>query len=88
MRIIIVGGGIGGLALGLGLRRHGIEFEIYERAPEIREVGAGITIQANAVRALRSLGVDETIVARGSIVDVTRLLASNGTVLSTVSRNR
>jgi 2-polyprenyl-6-methoxyphenol hydroxylase-like FAD-dependent oxidoreductase len=43
--ILIAGGGIGGLTAAIALRRAG--FLVHERAPEIREVGAGLTIQAN-----------------------------------------
>ena len=60
-RAVIVGGGIGGLAAAIGLRRAGWEVEVYERAPEIREVGAGITLWSNALRALELLGVAESV---------------------------
>jgi 2-polyprenyl-6-methoxyphenol hydroxylase-like FAD-dependent oxidoreductase len=52
--ILIAGGGIGGLAAALALRRAGFAVRICERAPEIREVGAGLTVQPNAVRSLSS----------------------------------
>jgi 2-polyprenyl-6-methoxyphenol hydroxylase-like FAD-dependent oxidoreductase len=54
---IIIGGGIGGLASGIALGRIGWSVSIYERAPELREVGAGLALWANAVRALEKLGV-------------------------------
>jgi 2-polyprenyl-6-methoxyphenol hydroxylase-like FAD-dependent oxidoreductase len=57
MRIAIVGGGIGGLALALGLHQRGIACEVYEGAPEIRELGVGITLLPHAVRELAALGV-------------------------------
>ena len=46
-RIVIIGAGIGGLTLALLLRRRGIIAEILERAPELREVGAAVTLAAN-----------------------------------------
>ena len=55
MRAIVIGSGIGGLSCALGLRKVGIEVTVYERAPEIREVGAGIMLWANALRALTAL---------------------------------
>jgi 2-polyprenyl-6-methoxyphenol hydroxylase-like FAD-dependent oxidoreductase len=55
MRVIVIGSGIGGLCCALGLRKVGIEVSVYERAPEIREVGAGIMLWANALRALIAL---------------------------------
>ena len=58
---LIVGAGIGGLAAGIALRRAGVDVEIYERAPEIREVGAGIALWANALHALAELGLADAI---------------------------
>ena len=69
-RIIIVGGGIGGLAAGLALQRRGFKVVIYERAPEFREIGAGLIVTANARRALRDLGVDDALAALSSCVPV------------------
>jgi 2-polyprenyl-6-methoxyphenol hydroxylase-like FAD-dependent oxidoreductase len=54
---IIIGGGIGGLACGIALRQIGWTASIYEQAPELREVGAGLALWANAVRALDQLGL-------------------------------
>src|SRR4051812_35971233 len=53
---IIIGGGIGGLASAIALRRIGWAVSIYEQASELREVGAGLSLWANAVRALDRLG--------------------------------
>ena len=50
--IAIVGGGLGGLALAVGLLKHGIKIHIYEAAPEFSEIGAGVAFGANATRAL------------------------------------
>lgn len=63
---MIVGGGIGGLAAALALGRAGLEVVVFERAPELREVGAGISLWANATRALKWLGVYEKIRASGA----------------------
>jgi 2-polyprenyl-6-methoxyphenol hydroxylase-like FAD-dependent oxidoreductase len=54
---IIIGGGIGGLASGIALHRIGWAVSIYEQAAELREVGAGLSLWANAMRALEQLGV-------------------------------
>jgi len=63
-RILIVGGGIAGLSLAIALRRHGAAAaELVERSPAWPAVGAGIALHANAVRALRALGVGEAIEA-------------------------
>lgn len=59
LRIAIVGGGIGGLAAALFLRRVGIVATVYEQAGALREVGAGLVVPPNMVRPLRRLGLGE-----------------------------
>jgi salicylate hydroxylase len=59
--IAIVGGGIGGLAAALALVRRGIDVEVYEEAPELRELGAGVQISANGTRVLHALGLKEAL---------------------------
>ncbi len=59
--IIIVGGGIGGVATALALSRKGYASQILEQAPEIREIGAGIQMPPNAFKAFKALGVLEDI---------------------------
>jgi 2-polyprenyl-6-methoxyphenol hydroxylase-like FAD-dependent oxidoreductase len=56
-RAIVAGAGIGGLAAGIALRRVGFEVTVLERSSAPREVGSGIVIQPNGVRALEALGV-------------------------------
>jgi salicylate hydroxylase len=63
MRIAIVGGGIGGLAAALFLRKAGLEATVYEQVPELREVGAGIVVSPNMVRPLRKIGLGEKLSA-------------------------
>ncbi|UFN50109.1 FAD-dependent monooxygenase [Roseomonas sp. OT10] len=62
-RVLIAGGGIGGLSAALALLRRGHAVEIYEQAPELREVGAGVQISPNGTRALHELGVGEAVTA-------------------------
>ncbi|WP_329100843.1 FAD-dependent monooxygenase [Micromonospora sp. NBC_01699] len=64
-KVIVVGAGIGGLALGAALRAVGIDAEIYERAPELRAGGSGLGVVSNAVTALESLGIDIGLEQRG-----------------------
>lgn len=56
LRVAVVGGGIGGLATAGFLHRAGIEATVYEQAPELTEVGAGLVVSLNAVRLLHALG--------------------------------
>lgn len=67
-RVFIVGGGIGGLAAALALGRVGIQAEVFERAPALEEVGAGLSLWSNAVAALRRLGLDEAVLSRGTVI--------------------
>jgi len=54
-RAVIVGGGIGGLAVAIALRKVGYEAHVYERAAELREVGSGMSLWPNAMRCLREI---------------------------------
>lgn len=56
MKVIVIGGGIGGVTTALALHREGVEVEVLEKASAIQEIGAGIQISANATKALRHLG--------------------------------
>jgi 2-polyprenyl-6-methoxyphenol hydroxylase-like FAD-dependent oxidoreductase len=78
MRAIVIGSGIGGLSCAIGLRRVGIEVTLYERAPELREVGAGIMLWANALRALDALGAWDAVRAVSMAVERVQLAAVNG----------
>ena len=59
--VLIAGGGIGGLAAALALLKRGIDVDVYEQASELREVGAGVQLSANAIRVLHELGVHEAL---------------------------
>jgi 5-methylphenazine-1-carboxylate 1-monooxygenase len=57
LKIAVVGGGIAGLAFALGLQRRGLSCEVYEGAPEVKELGVGITLLPHAIRELDALGL-------------------------------
>jgi salicylate hydroxylase len=61
LRVAIVGGGIGGVAAANALLRRGMEVCLYEQAPALAEVGAGVAIQPNGARMLRRLGLGEEL---------------------------
>jgi len=61
LRVAIVGGGLGGLAAALFLRRAGIEATLYEQSTALREVGAGIVVAPNMVRPLATLGLADRL---------------------------
>jgi 2-polyprenyl-6-methoxyphenol hydroxylase-like FAD-dependent oxidoreductase len=60
-RIAVIGGGIGGLTAARALLLRGFEVRIYEAAPELKEIGAGVALGPNAMKALRSLGLEEAV---------------------------
>ncbi len=74
-RAIVIGGGIGGITTALALQQVGIDVTVFERAEELREVGSGLPLWANALRAFHKLGLTEVVeslgqsVTRGSITD-------------------
>ena len=57
LKVVIVGGGIGGLATALMLHDRGIKAEVYERSEEIRELGVGINTLPHAIRELADIGL-------------------------------
>jgi len=64
-RILIAGAGLGGLAAAANMLEAGHDVTIFEQAPQLGEVGAGIQMSANAMHVLRSIGVSERIEAVG-----------------------
>lgn len=77
-KVLIVGGGIGGLSLGIALRRAGIDAEIVELQKEFNVYGVGIIQQANALRALDALGVADEAMRRGSPYGNVKMCAPTG----------
>jgi salicylate hydroxylase len=65
LSVAVVGGGIGGLSAALCLMRAGFDVQVYEQAPELKEVGAGVQISPNASRILHRLGLAGALAATG-----------------------
>jgi 5-methylphenazine-1-carboxylate 1-monooxygenase len=63
MKVLVIGGGIGGLTSALSLAAAGIEVDVFEKAPAIQAVGVGINLQPNAVRELTELGLSDELAA-------------------------
>ena len=68
MDIAIVGGGITGLSLALNLHNRGLACRVFERAPEIRELGVGITLLPHAMREFAALGLQDELCSAGIAV--------------------
>ena len=62
-KVMISGGGIGGLTAALCLRQNGFAVELFEQSADFSEVGAGIQLSANAMHVLRHLGLEPAIAA-------------------------
>ena len=65
LKVAIIGGGIGGLSAALHLLKAGLDVHVYEQAPRITEIGAGIQISPNASRLLHRLGLAPAMAAAG-----------------------
>jgi 2-polyprenyl-6-methoxyphenol hydroxylase-like FAD-dependent oxidoreductase len=65
MKALIIGGGIGGLTTAIALHQHGIDFEVFEAAPELKPVGAGIVMASNAMQVFQRLGIERKIIGAG-----------------------
>jgi 2-polyprenyl-6-methoxyphenol hydroxylase-like FAD-dependent oxidoreductase len=63
LKVLIAGGGIGGLTAALALVKRGFDVEVYEQAGEVREVGAGVQVGPSAMRIFHALGVMEAVMA-------------------------
>lgn len=85
-RVLVAGGGLGGLTAGIALRRRGIEAVVLERAPSLDrvQVGAGLHLWSNALRALQVLGLDEEVAAIGTEMVRQRYLDRQGRSLGSL----
>ena len=73
-KVIIAGGGIGGLTAALSLAKRGIASIVLERAPELGEIGAGIQLGPNAFRVFDELGVGKEARATAVYIERIRLM--------------
>jgi 2-polyprenyl-6-methoxyphenol hydroxylase-like FAD-dependent oxidoreductase len=80
-RVLVVGGGTAGSVLTLALRQRGVDVVLAEKQTEWRAIGHGITIQGNALRALREVGVADEVVATGAPFDRLRMRSADGSLI-------
>jgi 2-polyprenyl-6-methoxyphenol hydroxylase-like FAD-dependent oxidoreductase len=86
-KIIIIGGGIGGTATALALTRVGFEVVVYERTKELREVGAGIALWANATHILKKLDLLEAAILVGCVTTNYQFNSQHGRQLVNIPVN-
>lgn len=86
-KALVIGGGIGGAAAAIALVRVGIEVAVYERAPEPGEVGAGLGLGSNAMRALERIGADAPVRAVSEPAGRAELRTWRGRVLARTDLN-
>ena len=80
-KILIVGGGIGGMATAIQFAEAGVAVELIDLDPEWRVYGAGITITGPTLRAYKRLGLLDQIKAVGAVTNGTKLLHFSGALI-------
>jgi 2-polyprenyl-6-methoxyphenol hydroxylase-like FAD-dependent oxidoreductase len=80
-KALVVGGGIGGMAVAVRLRETDVKVDLVDLDPQWRVYGAGITITGPTLRAYRALGMLEAIKAEGAITNGSRMFRYDGTLL-------
>jgi 2-polyprenyl-6-methoxyphenol hydroxylase-like FAD-dependent oxidoreductase len=81
VKIAVIGGGIGGLTAAIALARQGLAVEVYEQAPELKEVGAGVGLWPNAMAAFAQIGLADQVARLAAKVDRQGLMRPDGTWL-------
>jgi 2-polyprenyl-6-methoxyphenol hydroxylase-like FAD-dependent oxidoreductase len=85
MKVIIIGAGIGGLTTAIALKQRGIDYEVYEAAPQLKEVGAGIWVPTNAMNVFERLGIAEKIKRAGKLMEEICVGNYKGKIFQTIS---
>ena len=81
---VIIGGGIGGLAAAACLQARGIQAQVYERAGELREIGAAISVWPNSTRVFQRLNLLDALIARSHVPPAGALRDWRGRILMKV----
>jgi 2-polyprenyl-6-methoxyphenol hydroxylase-like FAD-dependent oxidoreductase len=84
-KVLIVGGGIGGLTAALALTKAGLDAVVFEQAARLEDVqsGGGLLVWNNGMRALREIGLHEQVQASAAVLDVTTFNSYRGDLLAT-----
>lgn len=81
-RIAILGAGIAGLCTAVFLKKYGIYSTVYEAAPEIKPLGAGIVLAANALYALEKMGLHEDLKGKGQLLKAFSIYDEKGKIIT------
>jgi 2-polyprenyl-6-methoxyphenol hydroxylase-like FAD-dependent oxidoreductase len=84
MKVIIIGGGIGGLSVAIALKQRGIDYEVYEAAAELKEIGAGIWVPPNAMNVFERLGIGGKIKSAGTLMEEIAVGNHRGEIYQTI----
>lgn len=87
-KFAIVGGGIGGLTTAIALQRKGFDVTVYESASEIKPLGAGIVLAANAIKAYQALGIADDILSAGTQVKLLQIKNQKGAIITEVNAEK
>ncbi len=68
LRVAVVGGGIGGMTAAIAMLRHGMDVQVYEQAPQLGEIGAGVLMTPNSLRLLERMGLGDPLAKVGAPV--------------------
>lgn len=82
MKVIVIGGGIGGLCAAIAMQQQGLEVQVYEAAPELKPVGAGVGLAANAIQGLQRLGVADGVIARGKELEALTIFDEHNQIIT------
>lgn len=80
-KVIIIGAGIGGLCTAISLINEGFQVKIFEKASQLTDVGAGIVLAANALKALEKMGLENIVVSSGAHVGKAEIRSWDGKLI-------
>jgi 2-polyprenyl-6-methoxyphenol hydroxylase-like FAD-dependent oxidoreductase len=84
-KFAIAGGGIGGLSLAIAMQRKGFDVIVYEGAPVMKPLGAGLALAANAIKAYQEIGIAEEILKAGKKLRSLQIKDQKGKILSSAN---
>ncbi|QHT65874.1 NAD(P)-binding protein [Rhodocytophaga rosea] len=80
--IAIIGGGIGGLCTAIALQKQGHDVKVFESAPHLKPLGAGLGLAANAIKALLDIGIGQDILKAGNVLSSFEILNQQGKLIT------